>query len=91
LDSTGIGLAASSLASLCVIFLALIAASFGIRRLRGMGLGKSARAETLIKLVASRPLGGQNTLVIAEAEGQRFLIGVSRQGIAAIGRLDGQG
>lgn len=80
----------SSLASLIVIFGVLIGATFLVRRLRGTAWGQRAAAQTQIKLIASRPLGGQNTLVIAEAEGQRFLIGVSRGGIAAIGRLDGR-
>jgi flagellar biogenesis protein FliO len=80
----------SSLASLIVIFGVLIGATFLLRRLRGTAWGQRAVAQTQIKLIASRPLGGHNTLVIAEAEGQRFLIGVSRGGIAAIGRLDGR-
>jgi flagellar biogenesis protein FliO len=79
----------SSFVSLVVIFGALIGATFLLRRLRGTAWGQRTTTQTQIKLIASRPLGGQNTLVIAQAEGQRFLIGVSRGGIAAIGRLDG--
>jgi len=75
--------------SLIVIFGVLIGATFLLRRLRGTAWGQRTTAQTQIELIASRPLGGQNTLIIAEAEGHRFLIGVSRGGIAAIGRLDG--
>jgi flagellar biogenesis protein FliO len=89
LGSSEIGLAASSLGSLGIIFLVLIGATLGVRRLRGTAWAQRATAQTAIKVISSRPLGGQNTLVIAEAEGQRFLIGVSRHGISAIGRLDG--
>lgn len=91
MDSSGIGIVASSLGSLGVIFVVLIGVTFGLRRLRGTAWGQRAAAQTHIKVIASRPLGGQNTLVIAEAEGQRFLIGVSRHGIAAIGRLNEHG
>jgi flagellar biogenesis protein FliO len=79
----------SSLVSLSVIFGVLIGATFLLRRLRGTAWGQRATAQMQIKLIASRSLGGHNTLVIAEAEGQRFLIGIGRGGIAAIGRLDG--
>lgn len=40
-----------------------------------------------ISIIASRPLGGQHSLIIAEVEGARFLIGVSRESMATIGRL----
>jgi flagellar biogenesis protein FliO len=89
LDSPSLSLAASSLGSLAVIFGVLIGATFLLRRLHGTTWGQRATAQNQIKLIASRSLGGRNTLVIAEAEGQRFLIGISRTGIAAIGRLGG--
>ena len=78
----------SSLGSLAVIFAVLFGVAFALRRLRASGWGQRAGAPSPISVVASRSLGGQNMLVIAQAEGQRFLIGVSRAGIASIGRLD---
>ncbi len=41
-----------------------------------------------INIIANRQLGGQHSLIIAEAEGVKFLIGVSRNGMTAIGRLN---
>ncbi len=80
--------AISSAGSLIVIVALLAGAAVVLRRLRNTGWGQRAAAQNQIKLIASRAMGGQNTLVIAEAEGKRFLIGVSRAGISAIGRLD---
>jgi len=91
LGSPGIGTLLSGLGSLIVIFAVLFGTAFALRRLRNTPWGQRTANPSAIKLVATRPLGGQNTLVIAEVEGRRFLIGVSRTGIAAIGRLDGDG
>lgn len=44
--------------------------------------------QAAINIISSRPLGGQHSLVVAEAEGVRFLIGISRDGMTAIGRLN---
>jgi flagellar biogenesis protein FliO len=45
------------------------------------------KAQGAISIIATRPLGGQHSLMIAEVEGSRFLIGLSRDGMTAIGRL----
>ncbi len=91
MDSASLGAAASTLASLLVILLVLAAAGWALRRLRGGALGaRLAGPASPISLIVTKPLGGQHSLVIAEAEGQRFLIGVSRGGITAIGRLERQ-
>ncbi len=91
MGSPGIGTLLSALGSLLVIFSVLIGATFALRRLQMSPWGQRAANPTAIKLIATRPLGGQNTLVIAEVANQRFLIGISRSGISAIGRLDGDG
>lgn len=88
MNGSVIPVVASSVTSLVVIFGVLIGATFLLRRLRGTTWGQRATAQTQINLIASRSLGGQNTLVIVQAEGSRFLIGVGRNGMTAIGRLD---
>ncbi len=89
MDTASIGSAASTIASLLAILGVLAGAAFLLRRLRGTAWGQKLSAATSpITLLATRPLGGQHSLVIAEAEGKRFLIGISRGGMTAIGRLD---
>jgi flagellar biogenesis protein FliO len=90
LDNPGFSLVASSLGSLLVIFGVLIAATLLVRRLRGSAWSQRNADQAQIKLIASRPLGGQNALLIVEAQGQRFLIGAGRNGMTSIGRLDTQ-
>jgi flagellar protein FliO/FliZ len=89
MGSPGIGTLLSALGSLLAIFSVLIAATFALRRLRSTQWGQRPANPAAIKLIATRPLGGQNTLVIAEVANQRFLIGISRTSISAIGKLDG--
>jgi len=89
MDTTSLSSAASTIASLLVILFALAGAAFLARRFRGTAWGQKLNAATSpISLLATRSLGGQHSLAIAEADGQRFLIGISRTGITAIGRLD---
>ena len=89
MDTASLSSAASSIAALLVILFTLAGAAFFLRRLRGTAWGQKLNAVAQpINVLATRPLGGQHSLVIAEAEGQRFLIGVSRSGITAIGRLN---
>ncbi|MBB5373729.1 flagellar biosynthetic protein FliO [Acidocella aromatica] len=90
MDTASLSSAASSIAALLVILFVLVGAAFLLRRLRGTAWGQKLNAATQpISVLATRQLGAQHSLVIAEAEGQRFLIGVSRGGITAIGRLCG--
>jgi flagellar biogenesis protein FliO len=90
MDSIGYGALASTATSLLVILGALFGAAMLIRRLRLTPWARRTAATSPITILAARPLGHQASLVIAEAQGQRFLIGISRTGIAAIGRLDGE-
>jgi flagellar biogenesis protein FliO len=85
-DSAGLSAASSTLASLFAIFLILGGAAVLLRRWRARL--PAGNLQGAINIIAQRPLGGQHALVIAEAEGCRFLIGVSRNGLTAIGRLD---
>jgi len=87
-DSTGISAAASTLASLLAILFVLAGAAFLVRRLRARLPGGQAKMQAGISIIANRPLGGQHSLIIAEAEGEKFLIGVSRDSMTTIGRLN---
>jgi flagellar biogenesis protein FliO len=87
-DSIGLSAASSTLASLLAILALLAGAAFVARHLRARLPGGDTKPQAAISIVASRPLGGQHSLIIAEAAGSRFLIGVSRTGMTAIGRLD---
>jgi flagellar biogenesis protein FliO len=44
-----------------------------------------------INVIATKHLGAQSSLLIVEAEGKRFLLAAGKQGITAIGTLDGTG
>ena len=90
MENPTLSLAASAIVSLLVIFVVLFGVGFLLRRLRAAPWDRRSAAASPIQLIASRPLGGQNTLIIVEAEGQRFLIAVSHAGMQAIGRLGGQ-
>lgn len=79
--------AASSLAALLVILLLLGAAAFAARRLRARMSGTAAKTQAMISILAHKPLGGQHVLLIAEVDGARFLIGVSRGAMTMLGRL----
>ena len=78
----------STLASLLAILFALAGAAWLAKRLRGRLPGGGAHSNAAISIVSSRPLGGMHSLIIAEADGQRFLIGLSRGQITTIGRLN---
>jgi len=69
-----------------VILGLLMAAAWLAKRLRHGGLSRAV-ARPGIEILASRPMGLQSSLLIVEAEGQRFLIGAGRNGIQRIGRL----
>jgi len=88
MEGTGLPEAGSTLASLLAIFLLLGGAALLLRRFRAR-LPGSMKLQGAISIVASRPLGGQHTLVVAEVEGEKFLLGVSRNGMTALGRLGG--
>jgi flagellar biogenesis protein FliO len=78
------GIDASSLISLLVIFGVLIAANIAVRRWRGRLPGRTGGG---IELIGSRPLGGQNSLLLVDVQGTRFLVGTNRTGVSTICRL----
>lgn len=87
MDSASLSAAASTLASLLAILFVLAGAALLLRRFRAKLPGGAANMQAPISIIASRPLGAQQSLIIAEAEGCRFLLGISRGGIVTIGRL----
>ena len=77
----------STLVPLLVILGLLMAAAYVARRLRDRGWGPRRGGQNAITIVATRPVGPGATLLIVEADGQRFLVSSGRQGIAPIGAL----
>ena len=88
MDTETISGAASTIASLLILLGLLAALAFLARRFKGRFPGSKTGGNMPVSILSSRPLGGQHSLVIAEADGQRFLLGVSRGGIALITRLE---
>ncbi|HYP63981.1 MAG TPA: flagellar biosynthetic protein FliO [Acidocella sp.] len=85
MDGANLTATASTLASLLALLFLLAGAAWLARRLRGRLPGRGQ--DGAIAIIASRALGGGHVLVIAEAEGKRFLIGVSRAQMSVLGRL----
>lgn len=84
-----ISAASSTILSLLIILgLLVICAYFAKRFLRYQNGNKKASGTMLISILCSRSLGAQQNLVVAEANGQIFLLGVSRNGITLISRLE---
>ena len=88
MDTETISGAASTIASLLIILGLRVALAFLARRLKGRIPGSKASGKMPVSILSSRPLGGQHSLVVAEADGKRFLLGVSRGGISLITKLD---
>jgi flagellar biogenesis protein FliO len=75
-----------ALGSLAVILGAVFVCGACARRLRRSGWTRRT-GPSPITVIAARSLGGQNSLLIVEADGHRFLVGAGREGLSAIGRL----
>ncbi|MGE4481087.1 FliO/MopB family protein [Acidocella sp.] len=88
MDTETISAAASTIASLLMILGLLAGLAFVARRWRARMPGSQAGGNMPVSILSSRPLGGQHSLVVAEAGGRRFLLGVSRGGVSLIDRLD---
>jgi flagellar biogenesis protein FliO len=80
----------SAAGSLLVILAVLAGAAYLARRLRN-ARGWRGGAAPLIDIIATRSIGPQASLMIIEAQGQRFLIGAGRGGITSIGALTAPG
>jgi flagellar protein FliO/FliZ len=76
----------STFATLAIILGLLMGTAYVARRLRG-GWGSRTAGAAAINVIATRPIGPQASLMIIEAEGQRFLISAGRAGVTAIGAL----
>jgi flagellar biogenesis protein FliO len=77
------------LVSLFLILALLAAVAIAARRARRQGWLRPAQGTSAIHIIASRAVGFNSSLLIVEAEGSRFLVGSSRGGMVAIGRLGG--
>jgi flagellar biogenesis protein FliO len=88
MTALSLGAAAASLASLLAILLLLAAVALALRRVRARLNTNASNLQGNISIIANKPLGGQHMLIIAEAQGQRFLIGVSRDGMDCLGTLN---
>ncbi len=75
------------LVSLIVIFGILAGLALLLRKLRNGGWTRPGAPAARIRIVATRPIGWQSSLMIVEADGQRFLVGSGRAGLTTIGAL----
>ncbi len=87
MDGNSLSAAASTIAALLGLLFLAAGAAHLLRRWRVQLPARGSNGQSLIRIISSRPLGVQQSLIIAEADGVRFLIGVSRSGITAIGQL----
>ncbi|HZR84498.1 MAG TPA: flagellar biosynthetic protein FliO [Candidatus Binatia bacterium] len=72
------------IAAIAAIGLLLLAALAAVRWLRGRVAGKDDGG---IRLVSVRSLGGKRLLALVEVEDERFLLGMTDDRIACLGRL----
>ncbi len=79
-----------TLISLAVILGVLFAVGLVLRRLRDGSWSRPGAGAARIRILAARPVGWQSSLLIVEADGQRFLVGAGRNGLTAIGALSAQ-
>lgn len=88
MDTETFSAAASMVVSLLVILGLLFAFAFFIKKFRTrLGVDKIA-GDMKISVLSSRSLGMQQSLVVAETNGQYFLLGVCKGGITLISHLD---
>jgi flagellar biogenesis protein FliO len=76
------------LGPIAVIALFWLAALFAVKKCR---FGINQRPESTrekIKIIATKPIGWQTSLLIVESEGHRFLLSAGRNGLTPIGSLD---
>lgn len=83
-----ISAAISMIVSLLVILGGLVICAFLIKKYKNrVGIDK-ASGGMRISILSTRSLGMQQSLVVAEADGKYFLLGVCKTGITLISRLD---
>lgn len=88
MDTETISAATSMVISLLVILGLLVGCAYLAKRFRTrLGVDKT-NSNIKISILSTKTLGMQQSLVVAEADGQRFLLGVSKGAIELISRLD---
>lgn len=88
MDTETMSAAVSVTVSLLVILGLLVGLAFVAKRFRGrLGVDK-ALASMKISVLSTRSLGLQQSLVVAETNGEYFLLGVCKGGITLISRLN---
>jgi len=73
---------------LAVIALFWLAALYLIKKFRNRINIRPDTTRSVIKIIATKPIAWQTSLLIVEAEGHRFLIAAGRAGLTPIGKLD---
>lgn len=87
-DSETVSAAISMIVSLLVILGGLVVCAFLIKKYKNrVGLDKTSGGMK-ISILSTRSLGMQQSLVVAEADGKYFLLGICKAGITLISRLD---
>lgn len=89
MDTETISAATSMIVSLLVILGLLIVGAFLAKRVRGRLGADKAAGGMKISILSTRSLGLQQSLVVAEANGEYFLLGICKGGITLISRLNG--
>jgi len=74
----------TSIAAIAVVGLLALVALAAVRWMRGRVVGGD---EGGIRLVAVRSLGGKRMLALVEVEKERFLLGMTDERIACLGRV----
>jgi flagellar protein FliO/FliZ len=75
-------------AALVLVLGLLYGASYGLRRLNRAV--KRRDGDGWIEILAQRPVGLKHHLVVAAVQEQRFLLGISPEGIQLIAHIEGQ-
>lgn len=88
MDTETISAAASTIASLLVILGLLVGCAFLAKRFRARLGADKTNGHMKISILSAKSLGMQQSLVVAEAAGQYFLLGICKGGITLISRLD---
>ena len=87
MDTETISAAVPMIISLLLILGLLVICAFAAKKLRARAGMDKAVGAMKISVVSSRSLGMQQSLVVAETNGEYFLLGVGKGGITLISRL----
>ena len=83
---SGVGMAqvGEVLAALLLVVVAIVVASWLMRRINGVGL----RGNVTMRVISAMPLGQRERLVLVEVGGTQLLLGVTAQGISHLHEFD---